>query len=321
MGVDYHVPSVVQLASEIRAGLERDGLNAITAPKTLKTLRMLESPPSDPSAGISLQGIDTARQTLGNIGGKNAKDQFAARRAIEALDRFAENPPAGSVVGGPLAIDRAQQAGDIMGEGRSNYAAAMRSKRLEKQRRDAELDADAANSGMNIDNRLRQKVNVILKSEKLSAGFTPAEIKEMELFSAGKTHSRNIRRWFGNLLGGGGGLGANVTAGVSSAIAGGLGFKLAGPAGIAAASVPPLIGYGLKSSANKAAKRGMEELDAMIRRRSPLFDQRLAASPSAPLRPEVRAAALRALYGPQATPLIRLNDDERARGLGGPLFR
>jgi hypothetical protein len=258
---------------------------------------------------------------LGNIGKKNPKDALAARRAIEALDRFAENPPPRSVVGGPLEVERAQQAGDIMAEGRGNYAAAKRSDRFEKQRRDAELDAAAAYSGMNIDNRLRQKVNEILKSEKLSAGFSPAEIKEMELFSAGKTHSRNIRRWFGNLLGGGGGLGANVTAGVASGLAGAAGYKLSGPLGIAASTVPPLIGYGLKSSANRAAQHGMAELDAMIRRRSPLFEQRLAASPSAPLRPEVRAAALRALYGPQATPLIRLNDDERARGFGGPLIR
>jgi hypothetical protein len=304
------------MASTIRAELERDGLNAITAPKTMKTIKMLETPPG-PDAGISLQGIDTARQTLRNIGKKNPKDNLAANRAIEALDRFAETPPPGSVVGGPLAEGRAQQAGDIMSEGRSNYAAAMRSKRLEKQRREAELNAAAANSGMNIDNSLRQKVNTILKSETLSAGFTPAEIREMELFAAGKTHARNVQRHVGNLLGGGQGLGANVTAGVSSAIAGGLGFKLAGPAGIVAASVPPLAGYGLKSSANKAARRGMEELDAMIRKRSPLYEQRLAMSPTAPLHPEARAAALRALIASDAPETLL----DRNRYLGGPLIR
>jgi arsenate reductase-like glutaredoxin family protein len=171
----------------------------------------------------------------------------------------------------------------------------MRSKKFDKKLQAAELQAATANSGMNVENAMRQRVKDILKSDKLSAGFTHAELKEMHLFATGKRNSANVRRYIGNLLGGGGGLGQAVVAGGTAALAGGAGVGLAGPAGLAVGAVPAAIGWGLKTSSNRAARRGMGEIDEMIRKRSPLYKQRAADAPAAPLSAEARAAAVRAM--------------------------
>jgi hypothetical protein len=321
LGVDYNIPPVVRMASTVRAELERDGFNSETAPLTIKTLARLENPPQ--GAGISLEGLDTARKTFRNAAKNftNPAEQAAASRVIDALDRFTEAPPPGSVIGGPLAEGRAQQAGDIMAEARANYAAGMRSKRFDKKRQEAELNAATANSGMNVENALRQKVKAILISDKLSAGFTPVELEEMRRFATGKRNSANVRRYIGNLLGGGGGLGQAVVAGGTAALAGGAGFGLVGPAGLAVGTVPAAVGWGLKTSANRAARRGMDELDEMIRKRSPLYKQRAADAPAAPLSAEARAAAVRALMtgDPLRIYLGGPGEAEERKRLGIPL--
>jgi hypothetical protein len=62
-----------------------------------------------------------------------------------------------------------------------------------------------------------------------------------------------------------------------------------------AALALPAFGLGTKATENALARGAMRKLDETVRKRSPLFDQRLALSPSAPLTAEARAAALRAM--------------------------
>lgn len=282
MGVDYDPGAVAQMASTVRAGLEADGINPITAPKSFGLLKMLESPP--PGAGASLTGIDTARKAFRHAARDftNPTEQLAATRIIAELDRFSEAPPPSSVVAGP-----ATAAGAVQKEARGNYAAGMRSEEFASKQGIAELSAKASNSGANIDNALRQRVRDILKSKKASAGYSKEELAAMRNFVLG-SKSRNTLRAIAGVFGGGGGLAALAAGGVAGAAG-----------GYPAALALPAFGVGTKLLQNRMARQGMESIDEALRMRSPLYQSRLANAPVNPVSPEARAAALRAslLYG------------------------
>ena len=285
MGVDYRSEAVAQVAAGARVGLESDGILPVLAPKSFSILKQLETPPANSLAQLS--GIHAARRALNNAARDftNPTEQLAAKRIIEDLDRFVENPPAAGVMAGPAAA-----AGAAQKEAMENYAAAMRSKQLAGKKDIAELSAGASNSGANIDNALRQRVRDILKSPKESAGFTKEELKDMRNFVLGD-RKRNATRRIANLLGGGGGLGSLVTAmgaGAAGGATGGLG------AGAVAGLAIPLTGYGAKRAANSMARKGMDSLAETTRMRSPLY-QNAPRPPAQIVSPEKRAALLRAM--------------------------
>jgi hypothetical protein len=83
------------------------------------------------------------------------------------------------------------------------------------------------------------------------------------------------------MLGGGGGLGAGVTAGIAGSAANFLG---AGDIGtIAAGAVAPAIGGALKGASAKSTGRALLEAELATRRRSPLFVERAATQDLIPI--------------------------------------
>jgi hypothetical protein len=91
----------------------------------------------------------------------------------------------------------------------------------------------------------------------------------------------NTQRIVGNLLGGGGGMGATVATGV--------GHLFAGPAAIAA----PAIGAAIKGAGNAAALRKAQNILDVILTRSPYAQQQPASLGAVPSRSD--AALLAAL--------------------------
>lgn len=290
MGVEYSSSAVKQLAKEARLALEKDGILANLAPKSFKILDDLSRPPAGSAAPLT--GLEAARRAFGHAAKdfQNPTEQLAAQRIIKSLDDFMEAADPKSVVAGPAAA-----ASQVLQDARGNYAAAMRSDKVTGAGEAAELSAAVANSGANVDNAIRQRIKSLLLSPKQSAGFSQAERDALESVAAGTT-TRNTIRTIGNLLGGGGGLGATVTALGAVGATGMAGT----PAGLATGVGIPLLGYAAKTAGNKITQGALRTADELIRSRSPLHQ----SAPPGQMQsgsPEGYAAIVRLLMGePQA---------------------
>lgn len=249
-------PEAVKNFGGIVAGdLEQKGINAELAPKTFSILNKLADAPE--GSFVTASNFDTLRRTLGNAARDftNPTEQKAASQAIKHLDNYLAELPAQDVAKGD-----AQSAARILSDARGNYASARRSETVTGAVETADGNAAAANSGQNIGNAIRQRFNSILKSDRASSGFKPEEIAQAERVRDG-TLTGNAARFTGNMLGGGGGLGAVVAAGVGGAATapwGGFGAAL------------PAVGYGLKKFSDMSVRRQAELLDEMVRSNSPL---------------------------------------------------
>lgn len=282
LGIDIKSSGVKSMSDTIQADLQQAGINGKLAPKTFSILEEVSNPPEGAVSTIS--NLETIRRTLGNAAKDftNPTEKMAASKAIEHLDDYLANVPARDVLAGDAA-----QASKVLGEARGNYAAAKRSEKITDAFDAADLQAASANSGQNIGNATRQRIKGILGSDKLSRGYSPEELAQMERLVRG-TATGNATRTIGNLLGGGGGLGAMVSAGIGGAATAPYG-------GIGAAA--PAIGFALKQMSNKSTERQARILDELIRSRSPLGEEMKALTAGNESQ-AARAAIVRALLMP-----------------------
>jgi hypothetical protein len=289
MGVDYSSEAVGKLASGLRTGLEQDGILAELAPKTFSVLGKLESAPEGSVAPLS--GIEAARRAFGNASKdfNNPTDQLAANRLVRGLDEFMSGSDPSAVVAGPAAA-----AGKAITDARGNYAAARRSETLMGRGEQdyssvanrADLNAGTANSGQNLDNAIRQQAKSVLTNRTKSAGYSPEELSALEDVARGSP-TRNAVRMIANLLGGGGGMGAAVTAGIG----GGAGLATGSTALTAAGVASPVVGMLAKQLSNGLTSRALNKVDELVRMRSPLAESMpLVAAPA-----DRRAALVRLL--------------------------
>lgn len=285
MGVDFSSQAIADVAQSARAGLDRDGIIAKLAPKTHGIIDELANPP--PGSVAPLSGVEAARRALGHAARSfdNPTEQLAAKRAMGTMDGFLNQPDPSSVVAGPAAA-----AIDALTSARGNFAASKRSETLSGIGENAARRSATANSGQNLDNTIRSRVASALERPKVSGGFDDAERAALEAVAQG-TPVTNTARTIGNLLGGGGGLGAGLTGGLGSLA----GASLGGPAGAAVGASLPVIGWASKQAANALTNNALSKVDALTRTRSPLYQQMLRDTPMTPISPERRAAAIRAL--------------------------
>lgn len=287
LGVDYSADSLKSLGDDITRSLEAEGFFAETAPKTFSLLSRVKQPPEGSVA--SLDNFITLRKSLQKAAGdfSNPTEQAAASRVISAIDEFLVAADPKSVVAGP-----ASSVPPIINDARGNYAAAKRSEDLSGAITQAEIDAAAANSGLNLDNRTRQLLNSILKNDKRTRGYSKEELAVLERAVRGD-FGANLARYVGNLFGGGGGLGSAMTSMFGS----GAGYLLGGmPGAVAGAGAPAAIGMTARKIGAGITQRAAKDLDEMLRMRSPLYEQNKQNAPVLEnLRPEARAMVLRAL--------------------------
>lgn len=279
MGVEYAGKSVKELAANVQRSLEKEGILAELSPKTFAILNKLQAGPDD--SVVLLSSLDAARKGLGRVTGDET-DKLAAKRAIQAIDEFFGGPDPAAVVAGPAA-----DAGRILETARGNYGAAKRSERLTNAEDSAQLRADVSNSGTNVDNAIRQRLRPIVDptQPKNARGYSPEELAAIGKVARG-TPVTNTTRFMGNLLGGGGGLGATVT---------GLGTMGATGDPFLGAAVP-LAGVGLRRLAQALTERGVSQADELIRSRSPLYEGMPATqTPGYQLSPQAMRALAAAL--------------------------
>jgi hypothetical protein len=274
LGVDIAPQAVSTLGQRIGAALTEKGVSGELAPKTYSILEKISEVPQD--SVVTISNLDTLRKSFGHAARDfaNPTEQLAAKSAQRHLDDYLANIPAQDVIQGP-----ASEASKILTEARANYAAAKRSEVVTDAVEVAGRNAQAANSGLNVGNNTRQSLNSILKSDRKSSGFSPEELTQMEKVVSG-TVPGNTARVLGNALGGGGGLGAAVTAGIGGFI---------NPY-LAAA---PIVGTGLRALSNASVSRQARLLDELVRSRSPLAQA--SEGVSQVLSPAQRAALVRAL--------------------------
>lgn len=232
---------ITGLAQQARASLENEGFRDYLAPKTFSVLKELETPAE--GAGANISDLHGMRRVLSKASmSTDPTEREAAGRVISSLDSYLSN------------------VSPELKDAIKNYGALKRSERVEEAVSKADLSAAAANSGQNIDNATRQKFKSILLSPKARRGYSEGELGQMEKIVRG-SYTGDAMRFLGNLLGGGGGLGSAVTAGI--------GAFAAGPLGAAT----PLVGYAAKKAGNLSTSKQVEALDEMIRMRSPLADK------------------------------------------------
>lgn len=265
---------------KVQRDLLESGVHPVDAPNTFAKLKDLESAPAD--SYVTASNLQSLRESLGhtaqNFNPQAAKDQMAASRAIRGLDQFLPGVAEADVLAGAPAATQV-----LFDRGHANYGAAMRSNNLTGTLdrantgilERAENRAQAANSGRNLDNAIRQRVASVLERPKEVSGYSDPEIAALNGVVEGSA-PRNAARYIGNFAGGGGGLG-QIVAGT---VGGGGGFALGGPVGAAiGASIPVATGAAAKSIANSLARRSLNRVDELVRTRSPLYEEALAQQP------------------------------------------
>lgn len=318
---DLRIPAatVAEYSRKIQAEFSRPGssIHPVDAPNTFAKLKELEGAPSDAFfTPANLQSLrESLQATAQNFNPQATKDQLAASRAIKFLDQFipslgAKDTVVGAAPGSIATRDQlvagamegkreAERVAGLSERGRGNYAAGMRSNELTGALDRAntgivgrsEGRAQAANSGRNLDNTIRSKVESFLEKPKEVSGYSDPELMALEAVRDGGA-VRNTARYVGNLLGGGGGAAQSMFAGTGGAVgalAGGI------PGALIGAAAPAAVGAGAKSIANALAKRSINKADELIRKRSPLYEERAANPNMSVSTPEGRAALIRAL--------------------------
>lgn len=293
LGVEYSPQAVKDLAAQIGVNLDQEGLIGKVAPKTRSILDDLANPPAD-AVSAPLSGVEAARRSFGKVGQDyaNPPEQLASGVVRDALDKFMRNPPEDSVLAGDASL-----AAQLQREADKNYAAFKRSSSLADLERAAEIRAESVNSGQNTANAIRQRIASLLLNPKQAGRFNDEELALLREVSGG-TPTANATRFIGNLMGGGGGMGAVVSGGVAGAAAGGA----AGDAltGVAVGAGVPAVGIGMKKISEYLTRKALDEADTATRMRSPLYQKLLEDAPSEVTRKSGTEALIRLLMATES---------------------
>ena len=228
--------------------------------------------------------FDVLRQQL--RGFTDGADSAAGPRAADFIDQFLSNPPRASVLRGTP-----QELGAIRGhleDARGDYRAGKTGETAEYGVDRAGVMAGGVNSGLNAGDKTRQALNQ-LTDPPIGAfdkifGATYPERQSLRAVSQGDPLTNRLR-YYGNRMGGGGGIGGAVTGGSAgftvNALLGSWGIDPITAAAIGATvrTAVPKVGEVFRRAGNERTIRAADEAINMIRRNSPLYRAREAASP------------------------------------------
>jgi len=283
-----------QLATQMeQAALERGVLppNSKELYAAIRALRNYTPKGNDPNATTSFSpaNLIAVRENLASLFGKPSEHQKGVSAAFRVLNDFIEKPPPEAVLAGAPAF-LTKYGPELYSRGRGNYAAGSRDADLAAIQDAAGLRAKSVNSGLNEDASIRSRITSAILNAKKVKGYTPEEKAMLRAVPEGDT-ANNVKRYLGNFLGGGGGLGAHLSS--AAGVAAG---QLAGMGNLSwlMAPIPPAIGAALKQSAGTGTKEALEAARAAIRQRSPLFRENPYTQEKAPLigRPYEEAGAI-----------------------------
>ena len=216
---------------------------------------------SNAGPSVDYNQLDAVRKALQNHAsgidafGRPTPTSAAATRAKGMLDDFINTDmtnPNNVLTGNPVA------AREAIAGARANSGAAIRAEQVMNKLGNAEVDASAANSGMNIQNRIRQSLKTFVKNDEAKmGGYNDAERAQMQRLVRGTTLMNGLR-YAGNAMGGSG-----ITVGP---------YWLMGHPAI------PAAGWALKKAANVATQRMGDNMVNTLLSRAPLVQRTLAAN-------------------------------------------
>ena len=293
--VELSLAPLTNMATVAEPTLQRGGFRPRTAPGTFDLLTELKQPDaggwatgaSGPGGTPSLTMLDlqAIREDLaGTINDSRSplaahpKDFAAATTTLRQLDDMIENMhrnpanlTAGTVPDAVAAINNFQT-------GRANYLAGQNLNRmtgdLDRARTGvierAQSRAAAANSGANLDNTLRQRVETFLENRNNVAGLSDDALTALDRVVAGGAISNRVRD-AANFLGGGKGLGSLVT-GLGTSVPAAMSGRPGLAAGLAVGA--PAAGLALKGLENRLARGRLNTALDTIAQDSPLYRER-----------------------------------------------
>lgn len=199
--------------------------------------------------GVTQASVDdllAAKRGFGRVAGERkpfpqmgpTEDAAAASSTIPKIDELIESAAPG------------------MQEANKNWSAAQAAKAIDARIQKAEMGAAVNNSGMNIGNKIRQQAFQILNSPGARRGLQENELQMLKELAEGNP-TRNTLRWFSNVFGGGGGLGAEITGDIASRHLGPIGWLLSP------------IGTALKHVEGHLTVKAANRISEAIRSRSP----------------------------------------------------
>ena len=263
MGVLYSLPKTVGWAHAAGQDLYQRGMMPIqqSAPGTHAVLDALKSPPAG-SYGVPFAGgMEGARRQLSALTTAPGQEGKAARDALSSLDDFMSNPD--NVITGD-----APRATSLLREANANYAAALRARGLENLEEKAEMQkrptVDALRSylTMRMDPTHPERM----------AGFSDEEKQAIKDFIKGSHTERTLEtvaRLTG-MKGGHLGLGAAGAGWLAEQALGGEHMSIPS---LAAFAAPAALGYASNIVREALARRNFENVQNMIRMRSPYYQQ------------------------------------------------
>ena len=211
---------------------------------------------------VSPSGIESARKTLVNLTkqrhgqGLRTEDSAAASKAISIFDTEMANTKPADILKGASELPKYL---DFIGKARGDWGAYRRVDLLEEALENASLGAAATHKGTNIDNKIRQAFNSIVKSREKSKMYTDDELEMMKGVVRG-TKAENLGRYTGAFA---------PTGIVSTALSGLTGAAITGSAKGAEALLG--LGYISKWMADKARERAAQRVMDAIATRSPYY--------------------------------------------------
>lgn len=207
-----------------------------------------EKPPEAPAVTeASVDDLLAAKRAFGRVAGE--------RKPFPAMGPTEDAGAASNVI--PKIDEMVEAAAPGMQEANQNWSGAQAAKAIDARWQKAEMGAKVNNSGMNIGNKIRQQAYQIYNNPAARRGLKEEELQMLKELAEG-TPTRNAVRWFSNVLGGGGGLGAEVTGDIASRSLGPVGW-LFSP-----------IGKALKHVENHMTTKAAEKISEAIRARTPL---------------------------------------------------
>ena len=293
--VELSPTPLTNMATVAEPTLQRGGFRPRTAPGTFDLLTELKQPDTGgwatgaPGTGgapsLTMHDLQAIREDLTGVINDNRgplaahpKDFAAATKTLQQLDNIIENMhrdpanlTAGTSADALAAINNFQT-------GRANYLAGQNLNRmtgdLDRARTGvverAEGRTAATNSGANLDNTLRGRVETFIENRNNVAGLSDDALTALDRVVAGGAISNRVRD-AANFLGGGKGMGSMVT-GLSTSIP----AVMAGRPGLGAAFAvgAPAAGIALKGLENHLARRRLNTALDTIAQDSPLYRER-----------------------------------------------
>jgi hypothetical protein len=235
-----------------------------------------------PASPVSIEDLHLLRKDLGRMGQetrdfKPTEQATAAGKAKRVLDNYLDNIKSSDVVKGDP-IDAVQALRDANG----NWRAQSGAQSVGNLIGNAIEDNNAANSAMNLGNRIRQTFKPLLKNDaaKLRAmGHGDDVIDAVRTVTKGDPLT-NALRYGSNVLGGGGGIGSAIIGhGLASAGGGAAGYEEGGlPGFVLGAAAGMLPGQALRVAANARTLKAAQSVQNALLAKAPANAPILAAN-------------------------------------------